>query len=199
MPPDDSDTLIDLFYKISNSSRKDAIVLQDLDRHWTLGELDKITDELAKYFISKFNTKKGSCIAIYMNKCAEYVISYIAALKAGGAYLPLDISYPENLLNSVLEEVQPTVVCTLSTFASKLPSSVPIFDFSSKTWLKDISINSDSIELPKDIAPDDLAYIVYSSGTTGKPKGIACPHRGAVLSYKFRFTHYPYESDDVVA
>jgi amino acid adenylation domain-containing protein/thioester reductase-like protein len=199
MPPDDSDTLIDLFYKISNSSRKDAIVLQDLDRQWTLGELDKITDELAKYFISKFNTKKGSCIAIYMNKCAEYVISYIAALKAGGAYLPLDISYPENLLNSVLEEVQPTVVCTLSTFASKLPSSVPIFDFSSKTWLKDISINSDTIELPKDITPDDLAYIVYSSGTTGKPKGIACPHRGAVLSYKFRFTHYPYESDDVVA
>uniref|UniRef100_A0A914XZY2 Uncharacterized protein n=1 Tax=Panagrolaimus superbus TaxID=310955 RepID=A0A914XZY2_9BILA len=198
MSPDDKDTLIDLFNKISKSDRRNDIVLQDLNRKWTLGELDEITDKLAKFFISRFNTQKGSCIAIFMNKCAEYVISYIAALKAGGAYLPLDISYPENLLNSVLEEVKPTVVCTLSTFASKLPSSVSIFDFSVKTWQKDISI-SDNTELPKDITPDDLAYIVYSSGTTGKPKGIACPHRGAVLSYKFRFTHFPYETDDVVA
>ena len=83
MSPDDNDTLIDLFDRIAKSKRRNAVVLEDLDRKWTLGELDEITDRLAKHFISRFNTKKGSCIAIYMNKCAEYVISYIAALKAG--------------------------------------------------------------------------------------------------------------------
>lgn len=119
-------------------------------------------------------------------------------VSSGGAYLPLDISYPENLLNSVLDEVQPTVVCTQSKYALKLPSTVPTFDFSIKTWYDDIAL-ADDTQLPTDLHPDDLAYIVYSSGTTGKPKGIACPHRGAVLSYKFRFTHYPYQPDDVVA
>lgn len=54
------------------------------------------------------------------------------------------------------------------------------------------------VELPS-VGADDVAYIVYSSGTTGKPKGIKCPHRGAVHSYKFRFRAYPYEVDDVVA
>lgn len=55
-----------------------------------------------------------------------------------------------------------------------------------------------SVELPT-VEADDVAYIVYSSGTTGKPKGIKCPHRGAVHSYNFRFQNYPYQIDDVVA
>jgi len=196
---DDPDTLVSLFKKVADSDRKSAIVLEDLDRTWTLKELDVITDRLAKHFIKEFKAKKGSCVAIYMNKCAEYVISYIAALKAGGAYLPLDISYPENLLNSVLEEVQPAVICTLDSYISKLPESTSKFNFSSfENWFSDIS-DADSTSLPEKLTPDDLAYIVYSSGTTGKPKGIACPHRGAVLSYKFRFDYYPYKDDDTVA
>ena len=80
---DDPDTLVSLFKKVADSDRKSAIVLEDLDRTWTLKELDVITDRLAKHFIKEFKAKKGSCVAIYMNKCAEYVISYIAALKAG--------------------------------------------------------------------------------------------------------------------
>uniref|UniRef100_A0A183BZ03 Carrier domain-containing protein n=1 Tax=Globodera pallida TaxID=36090 RepID=A0A183BZ03_GLOPA len=61
--------------------------------------------------------------------------------------------------------------------------------------------NGGGIKLPGngELSPDEIAYIVYSSGTTGKPKGIECPHRGAVLSYKWRFRNYPYREDDVVA
>lgn len=55
------------------------------------------------------------------------------------------------------------------------------------------------LPLPKNLTAADRAYVVYSSGTTGKPKGIACPHRGAVISYRHRFDTEPYQDDDVVA
>ena len=78
-----NESLVDLFQKVAKSSKKNQIVLRDKERKWTLEELDIITDRLAKHFIKEYKCRKGSCVAIYMNKCAEYVFSYIAALKAG--------------------------------------------------------------------------------------------------------------------
>lgn len=77
-------TLVELFNELlSDKTKLDLVVLQDGDRQWTLRELDEVTRKLASVFISKYGCKKGSCVAIYMNKSAEYVISYIAALRAG--------------------------------------------------------------------------------------------------------------------
>uniref|UniRef100_A0A914MEY8 Fatty acid synthase n=1 Tax=Meloidogyne incognita TaxID=6306 RepID=A0A914MEY8_MELIC len=134
----EDDTLVAMFRRIcSDESKRDKIVLKHNDRQWTLAQLDEITDRLSQLFVTQFSCKKGDCIAIYMHKCAEYVFAYIAALKAGAAYLPLDITYPDSLLKSVLDEV--------------------------------------------------------------KPAGIKCPHRGAVISYKWRFLNYPYSDDDIEA
>lgn len=100
------ESLVDLFRQAVAGPRKNCIVLRDGDRTWTLEELDNITDILAKYFIQNYNCKKGSCVAIYMNKCAEYVFAYIAALKAGktefdkfpihrvGRYIPIHFQAP---------------------------------------------------------------------------------------------------------
>lgn len=82
------ESLVDLFNQICSDEKcRNKVVLCDYlnqqKREWTLSELDDLTAQLAKQFIQKFNSKRGSCIAIYMNKCAEYVIAYIAALRAG--------------------------------------------------------------------------------------------------------------------
>ncbi|KAK0418948.1 hypothetical protein QR680_013867 [Steinernema hermaphroditum] len=191
-------TLVDLFREVAAGPRRGNVVLSDGGKEWTLGELDVLTDRLAKHFVKAYGCKTGSCVAIFMNKRAEYVVSYIAALKAGAAYLPLDISYPPHLLESILDEVQPAAVCTTPEYVKRLPENAPVFNFQGAT-VEDSLPDSNNISLPKDIGEDDLAYIVYSSGTTGKPKGIQCPHRGAVLSYKYRFDNYPYEEDDIVA
>ncbi|CAK5054419.1 unnamed protein product [Meloidogyne enterolobii] len=196
----EDDTLVAMFRRIcSDESKRDKIVLKHNDRQWTLAQLDEITDRLSQVFVTQFSCKKGDCIAIYMNKCAEYVFAYIAALKAGAAYLPLDITYPDSLLKSVLDEVKPAVVCITSTNSlNNFPENTPLLllDEDGK-WL--LSFEEEKLEKIEEINCDNLAYIVYSSGTTGKPKGIKCPHRGAVISYKWRFLNYPYSDDDIEA
>lgn len=77
-------SLVDLFNEIcADPEARKRVVLQDGEREWTLEELDIQSKRLASLFISKYGCKKGSCVAIYMSKRAEYVISYIAALRAG--------------------------------------------------------------------------------------------------------------------
>jgi acyl-CoA synthetase (AMP-forming)/AMP-acid ligase II len=79
-----AESLVDLFDEICRDEvARNRVVLQDGDREWTLAELDTQSRRLASTFIRDFGCKKGSCVAIYMSKRAEYVLSYIAALRAG--------------------------------------------------------------------------------------------------------------------
>lgn len=76
-------TLVDLFREAANGKHRDNIVVCDSERELSLKELDSLSEQIAKYFVQKFHAKKGNGIAIYMDKCANYVLAYVAALKAG--------------------------------------------------------------------------------------------------------------------
>ncbi|KAF4671782.1 hypothetical protein FOL47_001218 [Perkinsus chesapeaki] len=162
----------------------------------TYAELDALSDSMAARLQSDYNTGIGSLVGIYMPKDVGYVISYLAALKAGGAYMPIDANYPTDLLDMVMEDAKPTCVCTTKELAAKLPKSqrIFIFDDDVTVWRKELSDGRKPKDLP--VKDTDPAYCVYSSGTTGKPKGIVCPHRGAVVSYDYRFKEYPYGEDE---
>lgn len=138
----------------------------------TYAELDQASDQLAAMLLRN-GVKKDSCVGILMERCNEYALSYVSIHKAGGAYLPLDPAYPPGLLQDVLENSKPAVVLCTKNFASRIPSSQPsiILDSDWNSCLSALG-NEDKVAL---IEVDDedlnsLAYIVYSSGTTGKPK-----------------------------
>ncbi|KAF4673408.1 hypothetical protein FOL46_007323 [Perkinsus olseni] len=162
----------------------------------TYAELEALSDSLAARLQSEYNTGIGSLVGIYMPKDAGYIVSYIAVLKAGGAYMPIDANYPNDLLEMVMQDAKPSCVCTTKALAAKLPESQKkfIFDEDSTAWRKELSDGRRPENL--NVKDTDPAYCVYSSGTTGKPKGIVCPHRGAVVSYDYRFKAYPYGKDE---
>jgi len=173
----------------------DRVAILSKSQKITYKELDEATDRLAAMLI-KQGVGEDSCVGILMERCNEYVLAYIAILKAGGAYMPLDPAYPENLLHDVLEDAKPSVVLCKRSFVARMPESQTVILLES-AWDQCLSaLTPEGQQLLDSVDKtnlDALAYVVYSSGTTGKPKGIACPHRGAVFSYKWRFENVPYD------
>ncbi|XP_059147349.1 uncharacterized protein LOC131935076 [Physella acuta] len=176
-----------------------AVVSPEEDLTVSFGQLQTWTDILAVK-LQTLGVQAETSVGIYLEKSVDFVSAYIAILKAGAGYLPLDTSYPTPMLESVLEDSKPTIVITSPDLAPKLdtyPSKqVLVLE---KGWQSSFDAeNKDkqaTLQDPKTHL-DSLAYTVYSSGTTGKPKGITCPQRGAVYSYHHRHTYFPYSEGD---
>jgi non-ribosomal peptide synthetase component F len=151
--------------------------VSDGKRTLTYKQLDDVTDRLAAA-LQKRGAVVDSCVVIYMSKSIDYVISYIGILKAGAAYLPMDAAYPMEMVQMVLQDALPSVVIVSTEYAANVSNcSASVLELVSN-W-QDMLLPSDATELASPAMNlDSLAYVVYSSGTTGKPKGICCPHRG---------------------
>ncbi|KAE9044072.1 Linear gramicidin synthase subunit D [Phytophthora rubi] len=177
----------------------DAVAVFYEGKTLTFREVDEQSERLADCLF-RAGVRPGCISGIFMEHCIEFVVAYIAALKAGGAYMPLEIVYPPDLLERVMEESKPIIVLTKKKFRSRLPAWQQAHELDDG-WLESLAQqNIPSMPLDRTRThPDDLAYVVMSSGTTGVPKGICCPHRGAVHSYDWRLTHCPYKEDDRVA
>ena len=170
----------------------DATAVVDAKTTLTYAELDHRADALAAH-LRFAGVVPDAAVGVYMERCAEYVVAILAAMKAGGAYVPLELAYPASQLEDVLSDCEPSVVLTKDAHAGRLPD-----------WQESFRMDVDEPETPdEDSEPprvdrENLAFIPYSSGTTGKPKGIANPHRAPVLSYLWRFGVSDYGPGDRV-
>ncbi|PID43654.1 MAG: hypothetical protein CSA52_02805 [Gammaproteobacteria bacterium] len=172
----------------------------DIHQSLTFAVLDEQTDLLARE-LQRRGVVVDSIVSIFMESSVEYVVACLAILKAGGAYMPLEVAYPQAMLQKVLQKTTPVSVLTTKAYRDALPDE---WQSESRTLLLDNGwvASLSARDLPElDVGrtlpqPDSLAYCVMTSGTTGEPKGIICPHRGAVNSYYWRYRNYPYQPDE---
>ncbi|KAF4982972.1 hypothetical protein FDECE_17411 [Fusarium decemcellulare] len=167
----------------------DAVALEDEKRSLTYAELDRETWALAER-LRDHGVGRDDLVGVLMGRSAEYVIASLAALRAGGAFLVLEVAYPPGLLRDVIEDAKPTVILTQVEHAGHIRSDVPVIvvDHPDKEARGETSPHLDERRsLPEDDDVERLAFVSYSSGTTGQPKGIMNPHRAAVRSYDLRF------------
>ncbi len=148
----------------------------------TYEELDRQAGLLAAYLRS-LGIGPDEVVGVYMERSAAYVVACLAVLKAGGAFLPLELAYPSSMLNEVVDDSGPRIVLTNRDYENNLPGSQDRFCLD-EGWDRSLSFDDMAAVEP---GPENLAFVSYSSGTTGKPKGIANPHRAAVRSYLWRF------------
>lgn len=189
----ESTLLHDLFREQAEKVPNQVAVYGAKGQTITYGELNRCTDVLACK-LQTHGVRPDCVVVIYMERCIQYTVAYIAILKAGGAYLPLDISFPQNLINNILVEATPKIILTTSELKDRFPAGSCVICLD-EDFLEHFQNGDDKVEsFP--MTWDNLSYLAYSSGTTGKPKGIMCPHKGAVLSYKWRHENYPYGDDE---
>jgi amino acid adenylation domain-containing protein len=186
--------LHDHFRRQANAT-PDALALHGATRQLTFGGLDQESDLLARQLLS-LGCGVDRMVAILMETSADFVAAYLAILKAGGAYLPIPPVTPDRAIGEILESVRPIAVVASPAQARRLAGRWPAERcvILGEGWVADLKSRplpalESMAETP---GPDSLAYCVMTSGTTGKPKGIGCPHKGAVNSYWWRFAHLPY-------
>lgn len=172
---------------LKNSAAKfpDRIAYTFLYESTTYAELDSFVDSAASG-LSAGGIKKGDKVAIMLGNCPEFVIAYYGILRAGAVVVPINPSYTEGEISYILSNSQAKAViadssleATLSPLKEKLEHLKVIYTDSIEfewTWERLILDSNEKYESPS-IEEDDLAVILYTSGTTGKPKGAMLSHR----------------------
>lgn len=143
----------------------------------TYEQLNEKANSLA-YVLRKKGVKPNTFVGIMQKRSLHMMVSLLAVLKAGGAYLPLDYNYPAERVSYMLENSDVSLILTDSELIEYIPKNGKIeticVDFNSEIFKLHKS------NLRKVNTSDDIAYIIYTSGSTGKPKGVKLMHRNII-------------------
>ncbi|MDQ3702412.1 MAG: LLM class flavin-dependent oxidoreductase, partial [Chloroflexota bacterium] len=143
----------------------------------TYRELDARADQVAHHLRDR-GVGPDAVVGVFMERSLELLVGLLGIFKAGGAYLPLDPTYPPERLDFMVEDAAVRVLLTQERLTGRLPRHQAVVVRLDADW-EDIS-RWPATKLGVDVAARHLAYVIYTSGSTGKPKGVMVEHRNAV-------------------
>ncbi|MDR3661826.1 MAG: amino acid adenylation domain-containing protein, partial [Mycobacterium sp.] len=154
-----------------------AVAVTCGDRALTYRELDEASNRLAHLLIG-LGVSPGRTVALLLQRSAEAIVSILAVLKTGAAYLPIDPAVPAERLAFLMADAAASAAVTTGELAGRLGGfQVPVVDVTDPVVEK-----QPATRLP---APDSdgVAYLIYTSGTTGVPKGVGVAHRNVTSQF----------------
>ncbi|MEI6188144.1 MAG: amino acid adenylation domain-containing protein, partial [Alphaproteobacteria bacterium] len=189
--------VLNLFdYQVKNNPDCIAIVCED--KNITYLELSKRVSILANYLIDNYNVVIENPVCLLLDRNEYLLISMLAILKAGGAYVPIDTSMPKERIKSILYDSNAQVLLTNLNSQDldylKLPHGIKVLNVIELLSKIDKSTIGNFLDI---INGHNIAYIIYTSGTMGKPKGIMVSHR-SLYNYVCNYKNNIHSKNDIV-
>lgn len=151
----------------------EAIAVVCNARQLTYAELNQRANQLAHY-LKDLGVAPDQLVGLFMERSIEIIVAILGIFKAGAAYVPLDPGYPKERLTYIAQETQFSLLLTQKHLCDRLPPSSAKISYIDSNW--DTIAQYSRENLPTEILPENLAYIMYTSGSTGQPKGVQMPY-----------------------
>ncbi|MBN2535366.1 MAG: amino acid adenylation domain-containing protein [Spirochaetales bacterium] len=185
------DTLLHLLFEKQAMKTPERTAIQIEDETINYGELNAKANKLAHY-LKKKGVGADVPVAVFFERSIDMIICVLAVLKAEGAYVPIDTSYPGARITSILKDTTPALVLLSNSHREHLTG----MDTGEKlcfpgAW-NEIGNESGENIIPS-ITTGNLCYILFTSGSTGTPKGIAMPHKP--LSNLMQWQHHAIDNN----
>ena len=172
-----SDCLHDLF-EAQVERTPDAIALVFGEQEISYRELNRRANQLARHLRAS-GAGADARVGLMLERSTEMMVGLLGILKAGGAYVPLDPTFPEQRLSFTLEDGKIEVLLTQQSLVDKFPEHTGTTIALDADWETIAQQSAENLSEPV-TTPDNLAYVLYTSGSTGQPKGVMMNHRPLV-------------------
>ncbi len=173
----------------------DALAVIDATERLTYAELQGRANQLAHALVEAGVTP-GSLVGILMDRQSLLLVSMLAVMQTGAAYLPIDPTFPTDRQEFMFADAEAPILLTQDRYLGAIDSGTATVICVDRDWPRIAEHSAEPLGIEVD--PDDRAYIIYTSGSTGRPKGVETIHRGVanLLAY---MRHWPgVGADDVV-
>ncbi|MEM8909952.1 MAG: AMP-binding protein, partial [Bacteroidota bacterium] len=174
----DDQIIADLFEQKA-AAHPEAVALQFNEQQWTFQAVNEKANLIAHHLQTEHQVKAGDFVGIMMPRSEWIIFATLGILKAGAAYVPVDPSWPNERKNFLIQDTQ---LRTLFILADDLFETTDLDVVSFALDLQFDSLNADWAQAPlqRSTRPEDPAYVMYTSGTTGQAKGIVVAQQSVV-------------------
>ncbi len=187
--------LLHQLIEVRSTTTPEAVALEFRDERLTYAELNARANQLAHQLIAK-GIGAESPVVVCVEPSFDIVVALLAILKAGGVYVPLDPSYPVARIRAILEDTRPTLIISREGLLERLE----LGSYDTLALDRDAALlRRRPQENPRTlIDPSQTAYVYYTSGTTGKPKGVMASHANLISYIQVAQTRYEFCDRDVM-
>ncbi|WP_406179768.1 non-ribosomal peptide synthetase [Streptomyces canus] len=172
----------------------DAVAAVQGERQWTYAELNSRANQVGRALLARGLEAEG-VVAVVMERDLDWMAAVLGVLKAGGVYLPVEPHFPAERVSRTLSRAGCELVVTERGSTGSLSGTTATTLFVDAAYAE--SHADDDLGIP--VAADQLAYIYFTSGSTGEPKGAMCEHAGFVNHMLAKVEDLGIGEDDVVA